>query len=751
MSLPFCLREMWLLRIVALSLMTGCSFGAEIFLYVNPLTGNDDNRGTATSPFASLEKARDTLRAMKKSGEFPEKGAVVELTGTFALPQSTVTLESVDGGLSAIAPVVYRASKTGARFIGGYVLPEAGFKKVSDAQTLIRLPESARGHVVAFDLKTVGLSKLAPLPDKFSGWHEMEVFSGGKAMSLARWPNNGWAEIAKVIDRGVKPIDKATGEWEFGYKGGTFEYAEDAPSRWDVSKGIWMNGFWCHDWANETLKIGAIDKEKKQITSAAVHTYGIGNSSKWHTAKRRYYVFNLLEELDRPGEWYVDRDSNMLYFYPTESGLNDIVLSVQRKPLIQVSKANHITLDGLTFMYSTGKAVSVDSCEDVVLKNLRISNMTTEGIGISQGKYCGLDGCEVFDIGGTCVSVYAGDRKSLTPCHHFVRNCRLHHSGRLQRTQGKCLSFGGVGILVTHNLIHDAPYIAVGYGGNDNRFEYNEVHSAMMESGDGGGLYTGRDWGSQGNMVRYNYFHHFGKPGVDWQKRQGLNPDYEPLKESVMVMGVYLDDCDSGDTVCNNIFYRTGWAAFVGGGRYNTISNNLFIECTSALHLDDRGLSRARPGEGVKDGWDLLAKLQSFNWQSSPWKEKYPYLVNIMADEPKLPLHNVFGQNVAVNCLRFLQMHGSVKDTTLARLDFHDNLVFGSFNPADAASFPQTESGKKRADFRSETLSGSVDPDADNFKIQDSADFKRLAPWFQRIPVETIGLEKHHGRTLGAN
>jgi hypothetical protein len=727
------------MRNLLLSLITGSALGAQTVLYVNPQSGCDRPDGKAATPFASLEQARDAVRALKAGGALPEKGVRVELTGTFALPTHTVMLDARDSGSSAEAPIVYKASPSGALFVGGHPLPAAGFRAVSDAETLARLPESARGKVVSFELKSVGLAELPALPDKFSGWREMEVFSGGYAMRLARWPNTGWAEIAKVIDRGVKPVDRATGEWEFGFKGGTFEYAEDAPARWNVAKGIWMNGFWCHDWANESLKIGALDKEKRQITSAAVHTYGIGNSSKWHTAKRRYYVFNLLEELDSPGEWYVDREKRVLYFYPP-GDLSDVVLAVQKSPLVQIAKASHIRLDGLRFRYSTGKAVSVEGCEGVVLENLRVSDLTTDGIAVSGGGNCGLNRCEVSGVGGTCVSVSGGDRKSLAACGHFVTNCRLHHSGRLQRTQGKCLSFSGVGIRVAHNLIHDSPYIAVVYGGNDNLFEYNEVHSAMMESGDGGGLYTGRDWGSQGNTVRRNYFHHFGKPGVDWQKAQGLNPEYEPLKENVMVMGVYLDDCDSGDTVCDNLFYRTGWAAFVGGGRYNTIRNNLFIECTSALHLDDRGLKRARPGEGTKDGWDLLAKLQAFNWQASPWKDRYPYLTNVMQDDPKLPLHNVFSDNVAINCSRFLQMHGSVKDTSLPRLDFHDNLVFGPVNKQDADSFPQTEAGKRRAEFRAETLPDCTDPDQTGFKVQDSAEFKRLAPGFQRIPLEKIGL-----------
>jgi hypothetical protein len=59
----------------------------------------------------------------------------------------------------------------------------------------------------------------------------------------------------------------------------------------------------------------------------------------------------------------------------------------------------------------------------------------------------------------------------------------------------------------------------------------------------------------------------------------------------------------------------------------------------------------------------------------------------------------------------------------------------------DAETFPQTGEGKRRAEFRSESLADSADPDANGFKVQDSAEFKRLAPGFTRIPLERIGLE----------
>jgi len=93
------------------------------------------------------------------------------------------------------------------------------------------------------------------------------------------------------------------------------------------------------------------------------------------------------------------------------------------------------------------------------------------------------------------------------------------------------------------------------------------------ETGDVGALYTGRDWGSVGNVIRYNFIHHTG--GVrGWS------------------MGVYLDDCDNGDTIYGNAFYRVTRAAFIGGGRYNRVENNLFVDCSPAVHVDARGKSR---------------------------------------------------------------------------------------------------------------------------------------------------------------
>ncbi len=710
---------------------------AQQTFYVNSGSGNDETGdGSASAPWRSVEKARDTIRAQRSEKAFPEKGIVVELTGTFAYPKTALVFTAEDGGASAEAPMIYRASPQGALFAGGAPLGKENFRKVSDPAVLSRLKENAKGNVYEFDLGSVGIENIPPLPVRFQTWPSVELFANDKAMQIARFPNQGWLEIPNVIDRGVNPCDRSKDEWEFGARPAVFEYSEEEPARWDASKGVWLTGFWCHDWFSETLKISQIDKEKKQFTTQENSVYGVGNSSKWHTAKRRYFAFNILEELDAPGEWYIDIEKNILYFYPVNDDLSNVFLSVQRDAMVTIRDAKNFILEGITAKYSLGLAISMTNCEDSRITNVCVYNTTNSAVSISGGKRCGLTHSEVFNAGKTCVQLSGGNRQTLEKCENYVTNCHIHHSGRLQRTGGSCLTFYGCGCYVAHNLLHDSPYICIAYGGNENLFEYNEVHSAMMESGDGGGMYTGRDWSSLGNVIQYNYFHHFGQAGVEWQKSQGMTPNYEPLKENVMVMGVYLDDCDSGDTVRNNVFYRAGWAAFVGGGRYNNIENNLFIECTAAVHFDDRGLTRAKPGEGYKNGWDLLKKLQDLHFTESPWRERYPYIQNIMEDDPKLPLHNHVRNNVAIACSNWLQMHGGAVKTSLPRIDFTENDVF-NWNASQQDLFPQNEDGSNRTVFRNEKISAE-NPDSDGFKaVQDA--LQTLVPSFKRLPIEKMG------------
>ena len=133
----------------------------------------------------------------------------------------------------------------------------------------------------------------------------------------------------------------------------------------------------------------------------------------------------------------------------------------------------------------------------------------------------------------------------------------------------------GVGNRVTHNLIHDAPHMAINFGGNDHLIEMNEIHDVCRESNDAGAIYGGRDWTMRGTKVRYNYFHHI----------SGF--------EGRSCVGVYLDDQLSGIEIRGNLFYKVTRAAMIGGGRDCSIVNNVFVDCVPATHVDARGLNWA--------------------------------------------------------------------------------------------------------------------------------------------------------------
>lgn len=664
-------------------------------VFVNAATGSDAGDGSAAHPYRMLVKARDAVRALRQSGKFPAEGVTVELTGEFDLAERTLLLDAQDGGPSGSAPVVWRGSADGATLSGAHGFVRSSFDPVSEPAARARLKASVRDRVLAADLDKAGVGPLKPLPAKFPNWSaaDLQLYVGGEAMPVARYPDRGWLEITNVIDRGVAPVDPSKDEWEFGVRGGVFEYAGDAPARWDVSKGIWMHGYWCWDWAADSLKIAEIDRALKTIRSEGVHTYGIGmpKTCNWQ-GRRRYYVYNLLEELDVPGEWYVDREARRLYFLPPPDWDGTARLVVGSAPVVSVRNAAHVVLENLGIPFAP-VGVDVRACTNVVLRALAVSGICRDAVRVSGGADCRVEGCRISDIGSSGLVVSGGDRPSLTRCNHRVTRNRVERCGRAGHS-GRCLRFSGCGVVVDHNLFRDVPYIAVAYTGNEHLLEYNEIACAVMEAADGGGVYTGRDWGSQGNVVRYNYFHHFGRDGVDWMRAHGRKSCFEPSKDTSLVMGLYLDDCDSGEIVYGNVFERTGRAIFIGGGRWNTVSNNLVIGGSSALHLDTRGLTRAKPGSGLKNGWDLLAKLEDVKFRESPWRERYPWLLNVMSDEPLMPLHNTIVGNVSIGAKAFLHVNDRRIDEAIARTVMRNNVHVGLPSATDGRLFASNAVGR---------------------------------------------------------
>ncbi|MFB0514997.1 MAG: right-handed parallel beta-helix repeat-containing protein [Candidatus Neomarinimicrobiota bacterium] len=590
-----------------------------IVYYLSP-GGNDAWSGTLPSatedstdgPFATLKHVRGVIRGLQRSGRMPEGGVTVYLRGGVYYLSESFQLTIEDSGTPA-CPIIYRSyGNEEVRLSGGVELEPTTFEPVQQADLLLRLPEVARDQVVQVDLRSQGVTDFGVLESRGMGRPivpaALELFFDDKAMPMARWPNEGWAQI--------KSVPKDSG-------GGKFTYQGRRPEKWSNPGAVWLHGYWTKEWADSYEQVANIDYQTRQIATHEPHgVYG-------YAPKGRYYAFNIPEELDRPGEWYLDTQSGLLLFWPPEPLVNNrLSVSILEDPLILMEDVSHVTFRNLIIEVSRGPGLLMRDGGHNLIAGCTFRNLGNQAVSITGGEDNGVVGCDIYSTGDGGIVLSGGDYHSLTPSGHFACNNHIYDYSRWVRTYRPAVSISGVGQRVEHNLIHKGSHAAIILGGNDHIIEYNEVHHVCEETGDAGAFYMGRNWTYRGNVIRYNYFHDI------------------KATQTQSVKTVYLDDFTSGTTVSGNIFKDVSFAVFIGGGRDNVVENNLFVNASPAIYVDERGTGWAK--EHVAAGGILRQKLEEIDYRTPPWSNRYPELVSILDDRPELPKGNLIRRNVAV-------------------------------------------------------------------------------------------------------
>lgn len=711
--------------------VAGTAAGVEIHVAADAAA---NGTGSERAPYRTLAEARDSIRLKRAAGTLGAGDAVTVLVapGVYRLEQ-TFALTAEDGGTAEV-PVVYRGRiQRQARIQGGTALAAAAFHPVADEPVLGRLDPAARSHVLVCDV-----SALAPpggfvaFKPAFRGAPEGPwLYADGRPMTLARWPNadagdGGWAGFSKAVDSGLPPRDAADAA-QGDARPGAFEFDDPRPARWNLDDGVWLWGYWTHDWFDEVIRVASYDAEKRVLALAAPHRYGINGGATWGSARRRFFALNALEELDAPGEWYLDRGRGLLYVYPTGAVQDSqLVLATLAEPLVVLRGARHVKLVDLAFEYGHADGIVASAAEGVELAGCEVANCAGGGIALA-GTGNTVRSCDLFNLGTYGIQLDGGDRASLTPAGNLAVNNHIHHFGLFQRAYAPGVGVEGCGTVVRHNRIHDAPHNAVLYGGNEHLFELNDVSRVVLETGDAGAFYTGRDWASQGNVVRHNFIHDLGSGDAG----------------HVNTMGVYLDDCDSGDAIFGNVFYRAGRAILIGGGRDNPVTNNLIVECPIGLHIDARGITWKGVWNNPRDkSMCLEEKAQRLGYTRAPWSGRYPRLAAIMGDSPLAPLHNPIRRNVFVDCAEKVCDFDAEVERLLDALEVADNLVVNTTGVTKGMAAPVTHAGfVNLAGSAPEPIDlGFVDRGAGDFALRADARLLRDVPGFEPIPFNAIGL-----------
>jgi hypothetical protein len=682
--------------------MAESSQGQTTNLYVSP-TGKDQwsghlaapNQDASDGPFATLQKARDAVRAMKKSAGLPEHGVTIWLTpGTHSLEQGLELTEEDSGQADKL--VVYRAETDGqARVTGGRTV--TGWRKIEDPAILARLDPAARSNVLQADLRAQGITDFGTFRSRGFGRPTtpaaLELFFKDQPMTVARWPNNDFQKIAGSPDSARDEHGGTLGKLAAG-----FIYEGDRPQRWADTNDIWIHGYWAYDWANSYEHVAGIDTQSRLIkTSSPYGLYGF-------RAGQRFYFLNILEELDAPGEWYLDRKTGILYFWPPAPLADgDVTVSLAQTALVRLNNASHIHIHGLMLECGRADAVQIKGGSDNLVVDCTIRNMGDGAVTVNGGTNHGVVNCEICETGDGGISLTGGDRKTLTPANHYARNNHIHHVARWSRCYAPAISLTGVGLQASNNLIHDHPHCAILFSGNEHLIERNEIHHVCLETGDVGAIYMGRDYTFRGNLIRYNFIHHTGGVGMG-------------------SMGIYMDDCVSGTRIYGNILWKLHRAVFLGGGRDFQVENNIFVDCDPAVELDGRGLSKSPVWHDMVYK-TMKRSLESVNWRQPPYRTRYPELADLepyYAKDDGIPPGNVLvAHNICVGS-QLLKITWGAKE---GMAESKDNLV--GVDPLFA------------------------DPAQGNFRLQPDSPAYKIG--FAPIPFDQIGRQPTPSKDAGGH
>ncbi len=617
----------------------------DVYVAVN---GSDDNDGSQAAPFATIKKARNALRKLRQSKK--DIPATVHITaGEYRIQNIDFSFQ--DGGMEG-APVSYVGE--GEVVLNGGMSLDAGSLEPLTDEEKSRLHGDAAEKVVRVDLTKLGLCaddwgdlcaigtyNTAHMYDGgFTAPMWCELFINNTRQEIARYPDTGFLTTGKPAfegqgrESGGKAKDYGDVSWYSLRNPESDIYridreTADRVATWKTTDGVWVFGYPMYNWADMSSPVTHIDTESLEMALQYVSLYGMKQGAP-------YYFYNVFEELDAPGEWYLDREAGILYFYPPKDcdlADADITLSLSTEPLLTGTGLKYFTVSGLSFTGTRGDALSLAG-QHLTIENCSVFNVAGNAM-ILKGEHNTVRGCEIMHTGRGGILMEGGDRETLTPSGCVIENNHIHHIAEIYRTYQPGVDLKGVGILCRNNRIHDSAHMAIGFAGNNHIMEYNEIYAVCQIADDSSAIYAGRDYTVQGNVIRYNHFHDM----------------MSDADSNIGIFGVYCDDNLGGTTIFGNVFERCQSAILLHGGQDMKVQNNLIIEACEksqyAFRFHDYGY-----WSSLKEPDSTHAqRMATVPWQSDVWRAAYPHLAEYMTWEPeeqRYPHYAVIEDNIII-------------------------------------------------------------------------------------------------------
>lgn len=623
----------------------------EIFVAKN---GDDFNVGTFEKPFKTIERAKMEVRKLIADGA-KENIKVIVNEGEYSVKNLMFdSQDSFDDDFS----VSYEA-KGDVILNGGIFLSPEDFVKLNESEKA-RLKEDVAEKVVKIDLNKYGVTRsdygeicvigsytTAPnYDDAILKPMWCELFVDDKRMTIARYPNEGFLHTKEPVRHG-ESLETADGKSRMTYEewenfrnpiGDIRRIDADTAKRangWKSIKDVWIFGYPRYGWADESNIVENIDFQNCTMQTRYVSRYGI-------VEQAPYYFFNVFEEIDSEGEWFLDRENGILYIYPPQNFMeSSINLSVASRPLITVNNAKNITFRGFSLTATRDDAVVING-DNITVESCEVKNVSGWAIKIC-GENCKVKDCHIHHIGRGGILIEGGYRNTLTSSNNLVTNNHIHHIAEIYNTYHPGVKIGGVGCCVSHNCIHHSAHMAIGFSGNDHIIEYNEIYEVCLIADDSSAIYSGRDYTTCGNVIRYNYFHDICS---------------DKKVQDIGTFAVYCDDNLGATAIYGNIMYRCQSAVLLHGGHDMIFKNNLIIDsCEKSkhsimFHRYGYWQTLIKGGAENREGTHWV-KLDQVPWQSEIWRKKYPHISEYVTwdakNEQSYPHYCDVSNNIIIN------------------------------------------------------------------------------------------------------
>ena len=534
----------------------------EFTFYVD---GKSDGIGTLESPFSTLEQARDAVRGARKGGM--ENPVTVYLRGGEYYRDAQFVLDANDKNVTFAA---YPGEKV--QITGGKHVEQQYIKKVTDETVLNRLVEKdARNHLYQVDLSAYydEIPAVKDWSSSLCGWDEtpfteqVRIVVNGSATDISRWPNATERELVATSTSGSK-----------GQRT-TVQYSDptDRASKWSAQAfdNLMVKGHFAYHWTYTMQYIDDFDVKNQKFTSK--------NPAGDNWAKDdTFYFYNLLDEIDMPGESYMDSENKILYFYGYGDMENpDVIAPISTARFISIVNSQNITFRDIDFGYTRGNVVesyghnglTFDGCD---WKHFMRRNYMYGENGL-------LTNCYLY--GGAVTMLVWQDFNKGNSIEYAVDGISANNAAVNNRfnlgnvlhyysSPGMTSSMSN-GLVVRNNEFYNSPAIALGVGPSaDMLVEKNYIHDNVQWTGDMGAVYWNLNSSALGNEFRYNLFENNGSSyGDGWSQ------------------SIFWDDIASGPWVHHNIFNRGTLPTSEGGTRYPlkgfggnfaTVENNVFID-----------------------------------------------------------------------------------------------------------------------------------------------------------------------------